>query len=282
MTFRPSHPAAKDSNASNEDQSSGLRPVRGQQSAWGLPAPRQGLTPLSTTLNSALDSPLSVRNSSSPSSFTSGFPPIVNPHAQVESPRSANLSFSSRSSFPSLQSGSRQGHPSQLSLASQSRAITPSSNPQSASSAAASATASQAGGGGSAGSGGSSRNQTFSPPPLTSPISNNFDRSTYSGRNPSSNSASQSSVSKIVDTQIFILLGSITEKEGKAKWEAQAKNLRQVRCNLTGRSTYIFGSAEFRHLTVGRIQRHGKVWPLLSSACPGQFSPDFSRHCPRC
>lgn len=229
MTFRPSHPAAKDSSAPNEDQSSGLQPVRGQQSAWGLPAPRRGLTPLSTNLASSLDPSSSVRKSSSPSPFTSNFPPILTPTAQDQPARGANTTFSSRSSFPSLQSGSRQGHPSHLSLATQSRAITPSSNPQSASSAAASTTTSQAGGGGSLGGGGGLRTQTFSPPPLTSPISNNFDRSTYSGRTSTSNSASQSSVSKIVDTQIFILLGSITEKEGKAKWEAQAKNIRQVR-----------------------------------------------------
>lgn len=229
MTFRPSHPAAKDSIAPNEDQSSGLQPVRAQQSAWGLPAPRRGPAPLSTTLNSSLDTSSSVRNSSSSSPFTSNFPPILSPTAQDQSSRNATSSFPSRSAFPSLQSGSRQGQPGHLTLSTQARAITPSSNSQSASSAAASATTSQAGGGGSAGGGGGFRNQTFSPPPLTSPVNTNFDRSTYGGRTSSSNSASQSSVSKIVDTQIFILLGSITEKEGKAKWETQAKNIRQVR-----------------------------------------------------
>lgn len=36
-------------------------------------------------------------------------------------------------------------------------------------------------------------------------------------------------MSKIVIAQIFLLLGSITEKEGKAKWESQAEQIRKVR-----------------------------------------------------
>lgn len=36
------------------------------------------------------------------------------------------------------------------------------------------------------------------------------------------------SVSKIVVTQVFLLLGSITEKEGKAKWDSQADAIRKV------------------------------------------------------
>ena len=234
MTFRPSRPEAKDAIASNEDQSSGVRPVRGQQqSAWGLPAPRRGLTPLFTNQTSSLDSAPAKNSSSSSSSspFASTFSSVVNPTVQDQN--SSHLSFSSRSSFPSLQSGSRQGQSGQLHSSPQTRAITPSSIPHLASSAAVSATASQAGGGGSGGGGGSFRNQTFSPPLVTSPISNTFDRSTYSGSNPPSTSSSQSSVSKIVNTQIFLLLGSITEKEGKAKWEAQAEAIRKVHCTHT-------------------------------------------------
>ena len=238
MTFRPSHPAAKDSVASNEDQGSGLRPVRGQQSVWGLPAPRRGLTPLSTNLNSSHDPTSSTRNSSSPSPFGSTPSAVLSPNASTDPSRHGALSFSSRSSFPSLQAGVRQGQANHSSLASQSRAITPATNSQSTSSAATSATVSQAAGGGSSSGGGSYRTQTFSPPPITSPTSNSFDRSVYSGRSQSSTSASQSSVSKIVDTQIFILLGSITEKEGKAKWESQANTIRQVCSNSAATTRY--------------------------------------------
>ena len=226
MTFRPSHPAAKDSIASDEDQGTGLRPVRGQPSVWGLPAPRRGLSPLSTSLHSTLNSSTSTQNSSSSSPFTSTFSSVVSPTVQLENPRNNNLPFASRSSFPSLQTGSRQGQSTTLPLASQSRAITPASTSQPAPSVATSTTASQTGGGGGGGGGGGLRNQTFSPPLVTSPTSNSFDRSAYVGR--SQTSTSQSSVSKIVDTQIFILLGSITEKEGKAKWESQANAIRQV------------------------------------------------------
>ena len=233
MTFRPSHPAAKDLVNSNEDQSSSGRPVRGQPSAWGLPAPRRGLAPLSTNLNSSLESGPS-RTSSSASPFTASFSSVLNPSSQDEGVRRGQSSNTSRSTFPSGQSGSQQGQAGQVLLSPRSRAITPSSTAQSASSAAASTTASQTGGGGSGSGGGGSRNLSFSPPPVTSPTNNSFERSPFGGSNPSSATSSQSSVSKIVTTQIFLLLGSITEKEGKAKWESQAEAIRKVRDKILG------------------------------------------------
>lgn len=238
-----SFPAAQNSTASNPNKSSGpgAQAVRGQPSAWGLPAPgtsaRRGLTPLSTNLgSSSIDSLGSGRlhNTSSPSPFTPSFSSVLNSSNTNDANR--NTYPSSASTFFTPQSGSQQAPPGQLFLSPRSRAITPSSNPHSASSAAASTTASQVAGGGSSSGGGSSRTQTFSPSlqqhSLNSPTSNTFDRSPYPGSNSSSTGSGQSSVSKIVVTQVFLLLGSITEKEGKAKWESQAEAIHKVRSSL--------------------------------------------------
>ena len=238
MNFNPPPSGTQNSSISSQNQNSGVRPVRAQQSAWGPPAPgassRRGLTPLATTLTSSSTDPARTKNTSSPSPFTSTFSSVLNSSAHNDNHR-ANLSspFSS-SPFPTLQSGSQQGPASQLLLSPGSRTITPSSNTQTVSSAAGSTTASQVGGGGgSAGGGSSGRSQTFSPPlsqhSLTSPTANNFERAAFSGSALSPATSGQSSVSKIVATQIFLLLGSITEKEGRAKWDSQAEAIRKVR-----------------------------------------------------
>lgn len=237
MTFRPPHPSAQNSITTNQNQSSGARPVRGQQSAWGLPAPgtgtgsHRGLTPLSTNLSSSIDSGR-TRTTTTSSPFTSTFSSIVNSSTQNDNTRNGHSSSLSSSPFPTLQTGSQQPQSGQLLSSPRSRAITPSSNSHSASSAAASTTASQAGLGGSSGGGGTLRNLTFSPPlpqhSLSSPTNHTFDRSAFSGSNSTSAASGQSSVSKIVTAQIIILLGSITEKEGKAKWETQAEAIRKV------------------------------------------------------
>ncbi len=234
-----SFPAAQNSIASNSNKSSGagIQSVKGQQSAWGPPAPgtsaRRGLTPLSTNLGSSgLESSGSGRlhNTSSPSPFTPSFSSVLNSSNTHDHNRHTH---SSTSTFFTPQSGSQQAPPGQLLLSPRSRAITPSSNSHSASSAAVSTTAVQGGGGGGSGGGGSSRTQTFSPSlhqhGLSSPTSNTFDRSPYIGSNSSSAASGQSSVSKIVVTQVFLLLGSITEKEGKAKWDSQAEAIHKVR-----------------------------------------------------
>lgn len=244
MNFNAPPSATQNANSSNQSQSSGARPLRGQQSAWGPPAPgassRRGLTPLSTTLASPASDTARAKNTASPSPFSPSFSSILNSTTQHDPTRSGHSSSLSSSPFPTLQSGASQGQPGQL-LSPRSRAITPSSNTQSASSAAASTTASQVGGGGGSGGGGSYiRGQTFSPPlsqySLTSPTTNTFERSVYSASGPSPAISGQSSVSKIVATQIFLLLGSITEKEGKAKWESQAEAIRKVcpclMCNM--------------------------------------------------
>ncbi|KAL8689767.1 MAG: hypothetical protein Q9218_004634 [Villophora microphyllina] len=237
MTFPPPHPAAQNSIASGSTKSSGVRQLKSQQSAWGLPPPgtaaRRGLTPLSTDLGSASleSSNRPLANTASTSPFTSSFSSVLNSSTRSSSKR-VTSSTSPNSSYPPLQSGSQQAQATPSLLSPRSRAITPSSTSFLPSSAAASSTASQ-GGGGIGGGGGGSRSQTFSPAlsqqNLSSPTSSTFERST--GQFPTSSSsglAGSSSVSKIVVTQVFILLGSITEKEGRAKWESQAEAIRKL------------------------------------------------------
>jgi len=231
MTFPPPHPAAQNSIASSTIKSSGIRPLRSQQSAWGIPGSvagaGRGLTPLSTDLSS--DPAARNRNSSSASPFLPTFSSIVNSSTSSGHSRNNYSASSSNSPFPPLQTGSQQPSSSQI-LSPRSRTITPSSQPTLASSAAASTTASQGGGG--SGGGGAPRSQTFSPllaqQSLSSPTTNTFDRSAFTGSASSSATSGQSSVSKIVVTQVFLLLGSITEKEGRAKWESQAEQIRKV------------------------------------------------------
>lgn len=210
MTFPSPHPAAQNSIASGTNQNSGTRIVRTQQSAWGLPPPapgvRRGLAPLSTDLASS-----SLESGPAISPFTSTFSSVVN--ASRNNARGSYSASPSASPF-SPQTGS---YSSQI-LSPRSRTITPSSN-------LASVPTTAAQGGGSGG-----RNQ-FSPLPqqtLSSPTNNTFDRSGFTGSNSTPTNSGQSSVSKIVATQVFLLLGSITEKEGKAKWDSQAEAIRKV------------------------------------------------------
>ena len=237
MTFPPPHPSAQNSITSNTTKSSGVRPLtRTQHSAWGLPGSvagaGRGLTPLSTDLNS--DSTSRPRNPTAASPFLPSFSSVVNSSPGAGQNRN-NFpgTTSSTSPFPPLQTGSQQANSSQQILSPRSRTITSSSQSNLVSSAAAPATATP--GGGSGGGGGGSRSQTFSPsltqPSLSSPTSNTFERSAFTGSGSSSAVSGSSSVSKIVVTQVFLLLGSITEKEGKAKWESQAEAIHKVRCN---------------------------------------------------
>lgn len=237
MTFPPPHPAAQNSIASGTTKSSGVRQLKSQQSAWGLPPPgtsaRRGLTPLSTDLGSSSleTSNRPATSTASPSPFTSTFSSILSSSSRSNNNRTTH-SASPNSAYPPLQPGSQQAQATPSLLSPRSRAITPSSTSNLPTSAAASSTASQ-GGGGSSGGGGGSRIQPFSPSlsqqNLSSPTSNTFDRSIIQGSTSSSlGLTGSSSVSKIVVTQVFILLGSITEKEGRAKWESQAEAIRKV------------------------------------------------------
>ena len=237
MNFNPPPSATSNSNPSNQISSTGARLVRGQPSAWGLPAPgtstRRGLAPLATNLASS-DPPRGKNTSTSTASpFASTFSSVLTSSTPSNGIRSGHSSSFPASPSSNLQSGSQQAQPGQLLLSPRTRAITPSSQSQSASPAAASTTASQIGGGGSGGGGGSfGRSQAFSPPlpqhTLSSPTNNTFDRTGLPSSTPSSASG-QSSVSKIISAQIVLLLSSITEKEGRTKWDSQAEAIRKVR-----------------------------------------------------
>lgn len=238
MTFPPPHSSAQSSIASGTDKSSSTRPTRSQQSPWGPPVSqssvRRGLTPLATNLSnpsapargpSQTNSPGPGVSTSSP--LTSSFSAVLSSSRGYPLGRNVPSPASTPGPFTSYQSGSQ--HPQQLpgqSLSSpKNRAHTPSSG-----SHLASAAGSVAGGGGSGGGGGgtgSSRGATFSP--LLSGTTVNSPTGFPSDK-PGSAAAhgSQSSLAKISIAQVFLLLDSITEKEGREKWETKAAQIHKV------------------------------------------------------
>lgn len=244
MTFPPPHPASQNSIASGTNKTISARPPRSQQSPWGLPGQtsglRRGLTPLSTNVGSSLTDPSSRRpgtsgspsNTSTTSPFASTFPSLLSSTTRASNSRNNSSASLSASPFPAQQTGSQQLHANQLLSSPRFRSNTPSTSSYLTSSAAGSTTVAQGGGGGGSGGGGSSRSNTFSPPlsqqGIVSPTNTTFDRAVLAPTSSTSVSNSQTSVSKIVVTQIFILLGSITEKEGKTKWDSQAEAIRKV------------------------------------------------------
>ena len=256
MSFPPLHPNSHSSIASTASQPSGA--ARSRQSPWGLSAQtsssHRSLTPLAThNLGASSESerrtgttsgPLSPSFANNASSSASPFGPpsfsaVLNSNTNS---RLHNLtrttSTSASSSIPSPFSPAPQPGSQQQLASPRSRANTPSTSSNRTTSAASEApAASQTRGGGSSSGGGGPgstiRPSTFSPSLSTlnlgSPTSSAFDRTPFT---PSVSSASglsgQSGVSKIVVTQVFILLGSITEKEGKQKWDTQAEAIRKV------------------------------------------------------
>ncbi|KAJ5188500.1 CCR4-Not complex N.t1.c1 subunit domain of unknown function DUF3819 [Penicillium cf. griseofulvum] len=239
MTFPPPHPSAQSSIASGTDKSSSTRTDIG---AWGRSVSqsgaRRGLTPLATNISSAapptasrgLDAGLGV---STPSSFS----------AVLSSTRglSGGSPKPTSSPFTSLQSGSQQ-HATTLSSP-KFRAHTPSIG-----SHLASATASAPGGGGTGGGGGGpgSTRGVFSP--LSSGTTVNSPTG-FASDKPGSAAAhsSQSSLTKISIAQVFLLLDSITEKEGKEKWETKAAQIHKL---VTSNGMEVF-SKYFRRLLTG-------------------------------
>ncbi|KAJ5382650.1 CCR4-Not complex N.t1.c1 subunit domain of unknown function DUF3819 [Penicillium concentricum] len=239
MTFPPPHPSAQSSIASGTDKSSSTRTDIG---AWGRSVSqsgaRRGLTPLATNISSAapptasrgLDAGLGV---STPSSFS----------AVLSSARglSGGSPKPTSSPFTSLQSGSQQ-HATTLSSP-KFRAHTPSIG-----SHLASATGSTPGGGGTGGGGGGpgSTRGVFSP--LSSGTTVNSPTG-FASDKPGSAAAhsSQSSLTKISIAQVFLLLDSITEKEGKEKWETKAAQIHKL---VTSNGMEVF-SKYFRRLLTG-------------------------------
>ncbi|KAJ5793907.1 CCR4-Not complex component N.t1.c1 C-terminal [Penicillium paradoxum] len=239
MTFPPPHPSAQSSIASGTDKSSSTRTDIG---AWGRSVSqsgaRRGLTPLATNISSAapptasrgLDAGLGV---STPSSFS----------AVLSSARglSGGSPKPTSSPFTSLQSGSQQ-HATNLSSP-KFRSHTPSIG-----SHLASATGSIPGGGGTGGGGGGpgSSRGVFSP--LSSGTTVNSPTG-FASDKPGSAAAhsSQSSLTKISIAQVFLLLDSITEKEGKEKWETKAAQIHKL---VTSNGMEVF-SKYFRRLLTG-------------------------------
>lgn len=253
MTF-PFPNSAQSSIAPSSDNSSTLRSGRAQQSVWGAPpqapAPRRGLAPLATSnLDSGPSSSFGLNSrragaASSPGPHNSATSPLATTFSSIltSSSRlypgrhnSSNPSNpSSASPFTPLQAGSQQ-QPSQQSGVHRSsprpRTVTPNSSYYLASSVATNT--SQGGGGGSGGGGGAgtTRSAGFSPSlsgaNIASPTSFSFDRSQIQS-SVSGSGSGQSSLSKISTAQVLLLLDTISEKEGKAKWDSKAEQIRKV------------------------------------------------------
>ncbi|KAJ5918931.1 CCR4-Not complex component N.t1.c1 C-terminal [Penicillium verhagenii] len=221
MTFPPPHPSAQSSIASGTDKSSSTRTEIG---AWGRSASqsgiRRGLTPLATNLSSA----------TAPSASARGL--------------DAGPGVSTQSSFSAVLSSTRGlSGASSVAFFTKFRSHTPS-----AGSYFASATGSVTGAGGSGGGGGpgSSRGVAFSP--LSSGTTVNSPTG-FASDKPGSAAAhsSQSSLTKISIAQVFLLLDSITEKEGKEKWETKAAQIHKL---VTSNGMEVF-SKYFRRLLTG-------------------------------
>lgn len=241
MTFPPPSHSAQSSIASGTDRTSSSRAGRSQQPSWGSTVPtsntRRGLTPLATnTFHASSIGGSPSRRPPQPhnlTSTTSGAPPLTSSFSAVLSstarlPNRNNPSPSSNSAsfqFPQHTGGQQQ--PGQATTSQSSRSLTPLSVSHLTSSTASTAT-----GGGSGGGGGGSSNartSTFSPlltgSAINSPTGYNSDKPLT---NVSGSNSSQSSLSKISVAQVFLLLDSINEKEGKEKWETKATQIHKV------------------------------------------------------
>ncbi|PYI34070.1 Ccr4-Not transcription complex subunit [Aspergillus indologenus CBS 114.80] len=265
MTFPPPPPSSQSSIASGTDKSSSTRPARSQQpSAWGptvsQSSVRRGLTPLATNnLASSSILPSASRGppqSSSPgpggstsSPLTTSFSAVLSSARGLPVGRNAPSPASTPAPFTSFQSGSQQHQQSGQTLSSPKfRAHTPSSG-----SHLASAAGSVAGGGGSGGGGGgtgSSRGATFSPllagTTVNSPTGFPSDKPGSAASGAAAH-ASQSSLTKISIAQVFLLLDSITEKEGREKWETKAAQIHKL---VESNGMEVF-SKYFRRLLTG-------------------------------
>ncbi|KAJ5493253.1 hypothetical protein N7539_001999 [Penicillium diatomitis] len=239
MTFPPPHPSAQSSIASGTDKTSSTRTDIG---AWGRSSSqsgtRRGLTPLATNLASSTAPPASARGldagpgASTPSSFSAVLSASRGLFGGSPKPTS--------SAFTSLQSGSQQQAQSVASP--KFRAHTPSGSHFSATTGSVTAS----GGTGPGGGLGSSRSAAFSP--LSSGTTVNSPTGFASDKAGSSAAhSSQSSLTKISIAQVFLLLDSISEKEGKEKWETKAAQIHKL-VSSNGMEAF---SKYFRRLLTG-------------------------------
>ncbi|KAG9774430.1 General negative regulator of transcription subunit 1 [Exophiala dermatitidis] len=231
--------------ASSSDKQTQPRQPKPAQSPWGqIPSnasSRRGLTPLATSNLTSNTSAGTRREqklgdsdlyTSSVSPSLGNFPPLLaSSQSRFGSRRGTPPGSShSNSPFPALQAGApqSQGFQHRSVTSPRSRTLTPS---QPSASGAAGTFSSQPGPG--AGGGGAySRSGAYSPsltgPGISSPSSLNFERSPSISSNLSAAPTGPSSLSKISATQILLLLDTINEREGKAKWDSKAEKIRNL------------------------------------------------------
>lgn len=309
MTFPPPPPSSQSSIASGTDKSSSSRPTRAQQSVWGSSSAsqsslRRGLTPLATNnLSSPSSTPSNTSREIPPSSspgpgastsspLTSSFSAVLSSARGLPGGRNAPSPASTSSPFASIQPGSQlhQQHQHQQSGQSVSspkfRAHTPSSGSHLASTAAVAGGGIGGGGGGT----GSSRGVVFSPlsgTTVNSPTGFPSDKPGSSASGAAAH-ASQSSLTKISIAQVFLLLDSITEKEGKEKWETKAAQIHKVSDSdhsvqpiLACLPAFFFAKYSgwlilfLSSITACRIQRNGGLFQILQTPFNRQCPPDL-------
>ena len=244
------------------------RAGRPPQSVWGQPTSnagtRRGLT--LTTSNTTSNPSAAIRrpiSSSSPASQTAANSPGNSTFPSLPSTTrvggSRQPSSASSSSFPPLQPGGQQyGSSNQFVASPRSRTVTPFSLLFST----AQNTYSQGvPGGGGGGAPGGSRSGAYSPSltgqGTSSPTILGADKSTNPLLSATSTGSGQSSLTKITVAQLLLLLDTINEKEGKAKWDSKAEQIRKVRAQ--GGRVHV--SADIA--LADRFQRHGSVLKVL-------------------
>jgi CCR4-NOT transcription complex subunit 1 len=242
-------PLPQSSIASGSENSSASRAARVQPTAWGSssqqPPSRRGLAPLSTNLTSNSAPGSSFRRataSSSPgpqnqpaSPLGTTFSSVLTSSNRLGSSRNPSSGSSASSPWNLFQAGAQQpssSQPGQSITSPRPRNIPPSSH---LASNTAPTNSPQGGGGGSSGGGGTSSSRgggTFSPPlsgtNISSPTGFSSDKPVNLGSGTGSSATGQSSLSKISVAQVLLLLDSISEKEGKVKWESKADQIRKV------------------------------------------------------
>lgn len=240
MSFdNPSSSANRQSSlASRSDRGSQGRLHSTSQFAWGQPSRR--LPPLATS-----DLAFSSANQHHPASPFTSFqagarqPQSVPAGSNITSPRSRTVTPLSHVANAATANSSSQGEP---------------------------------GGGGGLNLGGKSG--TYSPSlsgtNLGSPTTAGFERTASLPASAGSGSG-QSSLTKISVAQVLLLLDTITEKQGKAKWEVKAEQIKKVQVLHITRPRH-----HANRVTACRVKRHRSIHQVLRPASFQQRVTDFS------
>jgi CCR4-NOT transcription complex subunit 1 len=247
-----SFPSPQSLTAPGSENTSASRAARAQPTVWGPPSQqppsRRGLAPLSTNLPSnpvlgpsfrratASSSP-GPQNQLASSPLGTTFSSVLASSNRLNGSRNPSSGSSTTSPWNLFQAGSQQSssQPGQSLTSPRTRTLPSTSSSSHLASNTATASASQGGGGGSGLGGGTGNLRgagTFSPPlpgtNISSPTGFTSEKSTNLGSGSGPSAAGQSSLSKISVAQVLLLLDSISEKEGKAKWESKADQIRKV------------------------------------------------------